>query len=118
LASNTALNLLIRRQEKQSITKEELLKILGKLDRMDKYLAQLIDEIKKKRSLQKKEMMPFCLQSKDMIAQFYSMMKEDIQEELSNMRLAQLNKLAYNNILQRSLLKKINKRIGINAGML
>ena len=117
LASNTALNLLIRRQEKQ-ITKEELPSILKKLDAMDKYLAQLIDEIKKKRSLQKKQMMPFCLQSKDMIAQFYSMMKGDIEEEVSNIRLAQLNKLAYHNILQRSLLKKINKRIGLNAGML
>eukprot|EP00826_Nyctotherus_ovalis_P012316 TRINITY_DN13241_c0_g5_i2.p1 TRINITY_DN13241_c0_g5~~TRINITY_DN13241_c0_g5_i2.p1 ORF type:complete len:492 (+),score=167.84 TRINITY_DN13241_c0_g5_i2:215-1690(+) len=117
LASNAALNVLVRRQEKQ-ITKEELPAILGKLDRMDKYITVLIAEIKKQRSLQKKQMMPFCLQAKDMIAQFYSMMKEDIEKDLTNICLAQLNKLAYHNVLQRSLLKKINKRAGVNAGML
>lgn len=116
-ASNVILKLIAERQEVR-ITKEEVPKILDKIQRMDKHLDELMATIRKKRSLQRKQIMPFCLQTKDLFNEFLAMIKEDVTKELSNLRLAQLNKLAYQDVLQRSLQKKINKRVGANAGML
>ena len=62
--------------------------------------------------------MPFCLQCKDLFKEFYAMLKDDITKALSNERMAQLNRLAYSDSLQKSLLKKIAKRVGKNADML
>ncbi len=115
--SNTVLKILEERQKKK-IGKEAVPALLDMVGKMDKQLDELIASIKKFRSLQRKQMMPFCLQAKDLVAQFYIVLKEDVNTELSNLKIAQLNRLAYQNILQRSLLKKINKRVGENAGML
>jgi len=116
-ASNTVLKILEQRQHKL-IKKEDIPGLMDKIHKIDKGLDDLIAAIKKFRSLQRKQNMPFCLQAKDMIREFYDVLKEDVSQEISNIKLAQLNRLAYSNILTRSLMKKINKRIGENAGML
>jgi len=116
-ASNVILKLIADRQETK-IKKEDVPKILEKIQRMDKHLDELMGLIKKKRSLQRKQMMPFCLQTKDLFGEFLGMMKEDVTKELSNVKLAQLNKLVYQDVLKRSLQRKINKRVGANAEML
>ena len=81
-------------------------------------MDEIINEVKKKQSLQKKQLMPFCLQTKDLFVEIFNMLKENITNEMSNVRLAQLNRLAYQDSLKRSLMKKINRRVGENAGML
>lgn len=115
--SNTVLSILDKRTQKL-LKQDEALLWAEKIGKIDKQLDEIIADIKKQRSLQRKQMMPFCLQAKDLISEFYAILKTNVAEDISNIKLAQLNRLAYQNILQRSLLKKINKRVGENAGML
>ena len=63
-------------------------------------------------------MLPFCLQTKDLIAKFYEVLKQNVLASLDNLKIAELNSLAYNTIMKKSLQKKINKRAGANATML
>ena len=63
-ASGIILKLLGDRQD-MKLNKEDVAKITDKIQRMDKNLDELINQIKTKRSLQRKQIMPFCLQCKD-----------------------------------------------------
>ena len=101
-----------------AVVKEQLQNSLDFVSKIDQKMSSLVTQCKKLKGLLRKQIMPFCDCAQELISNVYATAFESMEGNLTNLHYAQLNNLAHQNLLKRSLQKKIAKRAGSNMKLL
>ena len=113
--SNTILQVLEMGGEKASQKLQEIRPLIEEMERRIQYLVQ---ESHKLRPFFRKQCQPYFSTTKELITNYYSTLRENSGNQLSNIQIASLNNLAHKNALTRNLERKIAKEVGKNIDML
>jgi hypothetical protein len=105
-------------EEGGELTIARLQQIRPLIDEMDCRITDLYASIKKLRVFQRKQLEPYLNTTRDLLNNFYTLLREKAGRNMSNMDLAQLNNLANRTVLKKSLERKIARRAGQNLDFL
>lgn len=97
---------------------EKLTEIRPLIQEMDTRVDYLMTESRKLRPFYRKQCLPFFNTTKELLANYYTTLRESAGHHLSNIQLASLNNLAHKNVLKRNLERKIAREVGKNIDML
>ena len=85
---------------------------------MRERIKDIMERVSRLKSLERKQLIPFLESSNDLITGLYTVIATSAGKEVTNIQMAQLNALAFQNSLKRSLEKKLEKKAGNNIIML
>lgn len=114
-ALTEALNL---RNEKGNLDKELCDKLVQEVLENNKKLDELSEEAAKLPTKEKKTFFPTLFETKDLVTEFYSKLKDFQSGLINNDKVAALNALAYRKVTKKGLQRKLDARTQNNVGVI
>eukprot|EP01022_Parablepharisma_sp_SALTPOND_P033514 TRINITY_DN88898_c0_g1_i1.p1 TRINITY_DN88898_c0_g1~~TRINITY_DN88898_c0_g1_i1.p1 ORF type:complete len:1026 (-),score=139.68 TRINITY_DN88898_c0_g1_i1:22-3099(-) len=101
------------------ISEEQRKDFVKLIQTIDAKVDEMLEGLRKRPTIERKKLMPTCLELKELTTEFYAVLRQDLSASgLGNLTLAKLNDVVYRGVLQRRLAKKLNKRFEHNVGMM